>query len=77
MEDCQWYKEGYTAAAVGNPAAVVYELTYDLPGKSLYLEKGDENVLFILDDNRAFRTGDQYYSYTLNRVRLVRRSPDQ
>src|SRR5882724_4697884 len=31
-----------------DPAAVVYVLDCGLPGKSIYLEKGDENVLFIL-----------------------------
>ena len=57
-----------------NPTAVVYALEYGQPAKVLYLLKGDENVLFILDENRDFRTGDPDFSYTLNRVRKVRRA---
>jgi len=56
----------------GDPAAVVYALDYG-SGKVLYLLKGDENVLFILDEDRAFRVGNRDVSYTLNRVRKVRR----
>jgi len=55
-----------------DPAAVVYALDYG-PGKVLYLLKGDENVLFILDGDRAFRVGNKDVSYTLNRVHKVRR----
>lgn len=53
-----------------NNNAVVYALNYS-PGKNFYLLKGDENVLFILDENRDYRVGDQDFSYTLNRVRKV------
>ena len=60
-----------------DPAAIVYVLDYGVPGESLYLLKGDENVLFILDENRDFRTGDPDFSYTLNRVHKVRHSPPQ
>jgi hypothetical protein len=35
------------------------------------LYKGDENVLFILDEKREFLAGDQDFSYTLNRVHKV------
>jgi len=41
------------------------------PGAYFYLLKGDENVLFILDENKAFRNGNEDFSYTLNRVELV------
>ena len=58
-----------------DPAAVVYAFDYGVPGESLFLEKGDENVLFILDENRAFRTGNLDFSYTLNRVQKVRHEP--
>ncbi len=30
--------------------------------------KGDDNVLFVLDQSRQFRVGGAYLSYTLNRV---------
>jgi len=53
-----------------DPSATVYELNY-AANKSLYLLKGDENVLFILDEDREFYTGNQDFSYTLNRVELV------
>jgi len=54
-----------------NPAAIVYRLETGRPGAYFYLLKGDENVLFILDDNKAFRNGNEDFSYTLNRVELV------
>ena len=55
-----------------DPAAIVYKLSYGQQGKSLYLLKGDENVLFILDENLQFRTGNRDYGYTLSRVLKVR-----
>lgn len=59
-----------------DPGAIVYALDYGQSGKSIYLLKGDENVLFILDENLEFRTGNQNFSYTLNRVQKVLRLPD-
>ena len=58
-----------------DPKAIVFALGYGQPKQVLYLYKGDENVLFILDKERKFLTGDQDFSYTLNRVRKVLRSP--
>jgi len=54
-----------------NPAAEVYQLTLARPNTYFYFLKGDENVLFILDENKELRTGNQYFSYTLNRVELI------
>jgi hypothetical protein len=54
-----------------NPNAEVYELELPKPGKNMHLLKGDENVLFVLDENRDFLVGDMDFSYTLNRVELV------
>ena len=54
-----------------NPDVEVYELNLDKPAAHLYLMKGDENVLFILDENKEFRVGNGDFSYTLNRVELV------
>jgi len=55
-----------------DPSALVYALDYGQPAQSIYLLKGDENVLFILDKDREFRTGNLDFSYTLNRVIKVR-----
>jgi len=55
-----------------DPKAVVFALNYG-SGKVLYLLKGDENVLFILDEKREFLAGDRDFSYTLNRVHKVLR----
>lgn len=51
-----------------DPKAVVYQLDSDKPEVSIYLLKGDDNVLFVLDQERNFRVGGAYLSYTLNRV---------
>ena len=54
-----------------NSNAEVYELELSTLGSYLYLLKGDDNVLFILDENKEFRVGNEDFSYTLNRVELV------
>jgi hypothetical protein len=54
-----------------NPDAVVVQLDFGKLGAYLYLMKADENVLFILDENKEFRVGNEDFSYTLNRVELV------
>ncbi|HTE30309.1 MAG TPA: hypothetical protein VK666_08040 [Chryseolinea sp.] len=54
-----------------NPDAVIFQLALDGPGDYLYILKGDENVLFILDEDKGFRAGNEDFSYTLNRVELV------
>jgi len=51
-----------------DPNAVVYQLDSEKPDIYVYLLKGDDNVLFILDQARDFRVGTDYLSYTLNRV---------
>ena len=49
-----------------NPEAIVYQL--DQPGrKSLFLQKGDDNVLFFLDDEKRLLVGNRDFGYTLNR----------
>ena len=58
--------------AKNNPAVVLIVLNCENPAKKLNLRKGDENVLFILDENLEFMTGDADFSYTLNRVNKVR-----
>jgi hypothetical protein len=50
-----------------DPDAIVYRL--DLEGKpSLFLQKGDDNVLFFLDAAKKLLVGNRDFSYTLNRV---------
>jgi len=50
-----------------DPDAIVYQL--DLEGKpSMFLQQGDENVLFFLDAEKDLFVGNRDFSYTLNRV---------
>lgn len=51
-----------------DPGATVIQLDPDQPEKSIYLLKGDENVLFILDGSKKLMVGGEYLSYTFNRV---------
>lgn len=48
--------------------ATVIQLDPDQPEKSIFLLKGDENVLFILDGSKKLMVGGEYLSYTFNRV---------
>lgn len=50
----------------GNPKMTVYRL--DFGDAALYLAKGGEQVLFVLDKNKNFLKGNEKYSYTLNRL---------
>ena len=51
-----------------DPRATVFQL--DLDAKtSLFLLKGDDNVLFILDRKKNFLIGNADHSYTFNRAR--------
>ena len=54
-----------------NPGAEVYQLELGNPAAHFYFLRGDDNVLFILDENKEFRVGNEQFSYTLNRVELV------
>lgn len=50
-----------------DPQALVYQL--DQPGREpLFLQKGDDNVLFFLDQEKNLLVGNRDFSYTLNRV---------
>lgn len=59
--------------ATSNPKADIIHLNPDKPAASFYLLKGDDNVLFILDENRELRVGNENFSFTLNRVQLVKK----
>ncbi|HEX5023686.1 MAG TPA: hypothetical protein VFV68_00375 [Agriterribacter sp.] len=50
-----------------DPAATVYRLDSDKAAPSLFLQKGDENVLFFLDNNMNLMVGNRDFSYALNR----------
>ena len=52
----------------GDPQATVFKLDLDADN-FLFLLKGDDNVLFILDRNKHFLVGNASFSYTFNRVR--------
>ena len=64
-------KWGMVRGTKSNPDALVYQLALGRQGDYLYILKGDENVLFILDENKEFRVGNEDFSCTLNRVELV------
>lgn len=51
-----------------DPNAVVYQLETDNTGETLFLLKGDENVLFILDNEKQLLVGNELFSFTFNRV---------
>ena len=55
-----------------NTAGILLALYYSANRKPLYLLKGDDNVFFILNDDRQMLRGNQDFSYTLNRVKKVR-----
>jgi hypothetical protein len=46
----------------------VYHLTVDKTRTSLFLLKGDDNVLFVLDNERRLKVGNKDLSFTLNKV---------
>ena len=51
-----------------NPNGTIFQIKLDA-STSLFLLKGDDNVLFILDRNKNFLIGNEKFSYTLNRAR--------
>ena len=51
-----------------DPAGTVFELKFSAD-VSLFLLKGDDNVIFILDRNKNFLPGNADFSYTMNRAR--------
>jgi hypothetical protein len=54
-----------------NANAVIYQLDLVNAVTPVYLYKGDDNVLFFLDENKNFRVGNANFSFTLNRVQLT------
>jgi hypothetical protein len=67
----KWSGKGNWYILLGTPTdplATVFQIKFDAT-TSLFLLKGDDNVLFILDRNKNFLTGNAMFSYTLNRAR--------
>jgi hypothetical protein len=63
-------KKGTWTIKIGTPAnadAVIYKLDPDIPDKSISFLVADENIIFFLDKNYRLLTGNQDFSYTLNR----------
>ena len=50
------------------PDADIYQLNNVLNKATLLLMKGDDNVLFFLDEEKNFYVGNSNFSFTLNRV---------
>ncbi len=50
-----------------DPDAIIFELEADNQ-QTIYLMKGDDNVLFFLDNDKNLLTGNELFNYTLNRV---------
>ncbi len=50
-----------------NSEAIIYQLDPDKPSESMSFWVGDENVLFFLDKENQLFTGNDDFSFTLNR----------
>jgi hypothetical protein len=51
-----------------NPDASVLQLDSDKAQETIYMMKGDDNVLLFLDNDKNLIKGNEQFSYTLNRV---------
>jgi len=51
-----------------NPNAVIYQLNPDKPRMSLSFLKLGDSLLHILDQNEKLMIGNEFHSYTLNRI---------
>ena len=56
-----------TKGTKSDPDDIVFELEADNQ-QTIYLMKGDDNVLFFLDNDKNILTGNEHFNYTLNRV---------
>jgi len=52
-----------------DPKAIVYQLNAENPDATFTLLKGDDNILFFLDKDGNFLSGNEYCAYTLNRAK--------
>lgn len=51
-----------------NPDAIFYQLNPDKPGMTMNFLKLSDNILHIVDENKKLMIGNEFFSYTLNRV---------
>ena len=51
-----------------NPDAIFYQLNPDKPGMDLSFLKLSDSLLHIVDQNEKLMIGNEFFSYTLNRV---------
>ena len=51
-----------------NPNAILYQLNPGNPGMELRLLKLSDDLLHIVDQNERLMIGNEFFSYTLNRV---------
>ena len=58
-----------TKGIKNNFEAIIYQLNPDRPDESISFLVGDENVLFFLDRDYRLLTGNEDFSFTLNRKR--------
>lgn len=71
-DDNRYMASGKWSIAKGtrsDPSADVYVLEFEKYNGRLCWMKGDNNVLFLLDDNKNLVVGDATFGYTLNRVK--------
>jgi hypothetical protein len=61
-------KWAVTRGTKSDPQAIVYQLDPDKPDRSIYILKGDDNVLFFMDKDKNLMVGGSDFSYTLNRT---------
>ena len=50
------------------PGAIFYQLNPDKPGMELGFLKLSDNLLHIVDQNEKLMIGNEFFSYTLNRI---------
>lgn len=51
-----------------NPGVILYQLNPEKPGMSLSFIKLSDHLLHIVDQNEKLMIGNEFHSYTLNRV---------
>ena len=59
--------KGTWKIVTGQDGRIIYQLTSDNWSRPLNLLKADDNILFFLDGNVRMFTGNEDFSYTLNR----------
>lgn len=59
--------KGTWKIVTGQDGRIVYQISSDKWSRPLNLLKGDDNILFFLDGNGVIFTGNEDFSYTLNR----------